>query len=155
GASGSGKSSLVNAGIVPKLFVPRRVPGSAFLRRIVFRPGETREDEDIFSALARAFAVSNGSDVGLPELIGPDQTLDDLASRSRQGGDRPAYPIALALARVGEDAVKHARMLDFEKPKVVLAVDQLEELFSSKRFSHETRCAFVHLLSGLAGSGSV
>ena len=31
GASGSGKSSLVKAGIVPKLFVPRRVSGAAFL----------------------------------------------------------------------------------------------------------------------------
>jgi ribose 1,5-bisphosphokinase PhnN len=45
GRSGSGKSSLVKAGVVPKLFVPRRIAGTAFLRRVVFRPSDAREIE--------------------------------------------------------------------------------------------------------------
>ena len=39
GASGSGKSSLVKAGVVPRLMKPQRISGAAFLRRVVFRPG--------------------------------------------------------------------------------------------------------------------
>ena len=40
GASGSGKSSLVKAGIVPRLDEAAAHHGIAFLRRAVFRPGE-------------------------------------------------------------------------------------------------------------------
>ncbi len=50
GASGSGKSSLVKAGIVPRLMKPQRISGMAFLRRAVFRPGS--EDPDVILGLA-------------------------------------------------------------------------------------------------------
>ena len=44
GASGSGKSSLVKAALVPRLMKPQRIEGTAFLRRLVFRPRRRRND---------------------------------------------------------------------------------------------------------------
>src|SRR5262249_3597373 len=40
GGSGSGKSSLIKAALVPRLMKPQRIEGAAFLRRVVFRPGD-------------------------------------------------------------------------------------------------------------------
>jgi hypothetical protein len=68
GASGSGKSSLVKAGILPKLFVPRRIPGTIFLRRVVFRPSDTRDGEDLFDALARRLTTHVSEQEGVSEL---------------------------------------------------------------------------------------
>ena len=70
GASGSGKSSLVKAGVVPKLFVPRRFAGTAFLRRVVFRPSDAREGEDLFDALSGRLTTQVSEEEGLSELIG-------------------------------------------------------------------------------------
>ena len=64
GASGSGKSSLVKAGVVPRLMKPQRISGMAFLRRAVFRPGA--EGVDVFLGLAKALTRADGHDVGLP-----------------------------------------------------------------------------------------
>ena len=44
GASGSGKSSLVKAALVPRVMKPQRLPNTAFLRRVVFRPGDGASD---------------------------------------------------------------------------------------------------------------
>jgi len=53
GASGSGKSSLVKAGVLPRLMAPQRVSGVAFQRRVVFHPGDAQAGADLFDALAR------------------------------------------------------------------------------------------------------
>lgn len=89
GASGSGKSSLVKAGIVPKLFVPRRLPATAFLRRVVFRPSDARDGEDLFDALARRLTTQVGAEEGVSELIGPGQSLTSLASHLRNSTAEP------------------------------------------------------------------
>ena len=39
GASGSGKSSLVKAAVVPRLMKPQQVSGAAFVRRAAMRAG--------------------------------------------------------------------------------------------------------------------
>ena len=83
GASGSGKSSLVKAGIVPKLFVPRRISGIAFLRRVIFRPSDAQADEDLFDALARRLTTQVSEQEGLSELIGHGQSLANLAAHFR------------------------------------------------------------------------
>jgi WD40 repeat protein/TPR repeat protein len=155
GASGSGKSSLVKAGIVPKLFVPRRIAATAFLRRLVFRPSDTRADEDLFDALARRLTTGLGEHEGLPELIGPGQTAASLAAHLRLASAAPAYPIGTALGQLTARARQSGRMLDYETAKLVLVVDQLEELYTSERVQLEERRRFVDLLSGLVHSGLV
>ncbi len=132
GASGSGKSSLVKAGIVPKLFVPRRMPGVAFLRRVVFRPSDAQEGEDLFDALARRLTMQVSADEGLSELIGPGQSVSGLAAHLRNATAEPAYPIATVLGQLAITARQEGRMLEHETARLVLVLDQLEELFTNE-----------------------
>jgi WD40 repeat protein len=155
GASGSGKSSVVKAGIVPKLFVPRRIAGMAFLRRVVFRPSDVREGEDLFDALARRLTTQSDDEGGLPELIGPGQSIAALAAHLRNASAAPAYPIATALGQLTVAARQSGRMLDYEIAKLALVVDQLEELFTDERVLAAERIGFVDLLIGLVKSGLV
>ncbi|HEY5022851.1 MAG TPA: hypothetical protein VII30_10250, partial [Gemmatimonadaceae bacterium] len=155
GASGSGKSSLAKAGILPKLFVPRRVPGAAFLRRVVFRPSDARDGEDLFAALARRLTTQVSDEEGVSELIGPGQSLTSLASHLRNASAEPAYPIGTALGQLSLKARQDGRMLEYESPKLVLVVDQLEELFTIERITSEERRRFVDLLAALVRSDLV
>ncbi len=155
GASGSGKSSLVKAGIVPKLFVQRRVPGAAFLRRVVFRPSDALEGEDLYDALARRLSTHTGPLEGLPELIGDGQSVASLAAHLRDSPTTPAYPIGTALGQLAAGARRDGAMLDYEGARLVLVVDQLEELFTNERLTPTARERFVELLAGLVRSGLV
>jgi hypothetical protein len=155
GASGSGKSSLVKAGIVPKLFLPRRVTGSAFLRRVEFRPSDAQENEDIFDALARRLTTKGAPNIGLPELVSSGQTVAELATHLRTNRTMPAYPISIVLDQIASIARKNSAMLEFETAKLVLVIDQLEELFTSERFTSDCRREFVEVIAGLVRSGRV
>ncbi len=155
GASGSGKSSLVKAGILPKLFVPRRIPGTAFLRRIVFRPSDAREGEDLFDALARRLTTQVSEQEGLSELVAHGQSTASLAAHLRNAAATPAYPIGTALGQITVPARQAGRMLEYEAGTLVLVVDQLEELFTGDRIPPSERAQFVQLLAGLVRSGLV
>jgi tetratricopeptide (TPR) repeat protein len=155
GASGSGKSSLVKAGIVPRLFVPRRIAGAAFLRRVVFRPSDARDGEDIFDALARRLTTQVNEQEGLSELLGHGQSAESLAAHLRNATGTPAFPIGTALGQLTLQARQAGRMLDYETAKLVLVVDQLEELFTGDRIPLRERIQFIELLAGIVRSGCV
>ena len=155
GASGSGKSSLVKAGVVPKLFVPRRIPGTAFLRRVVFRPSDAAEEEDLFDALARRLTTQGSEEDGVSELIGHGQSAASLAAHLRHATTAPSFPIETALGQITAQARHSGRMLEYESAKLVLVVDQLEELFTSDRIPPSERGRFIELLSNLVRSGRV
>ncbi len=155
GASGSGKSSLAKAGIVPKLFVPRRVPGAAFLRRAVFRPSDATGEEDLFDALARVLTTQASDQEGLPEILGPGQSVTHFAAHLREAASTPAFPIANALGQLTRGARQAGRVLEYENAKLVLVIDQLEELFTNDRLTPADRVRFIDLLAGLVRSGSV
>lgn len=103
GASGSGKSSLVYCGILPKIKEMGRRESSAW-RIIIFRPGN-----DPFESLAQAMH-SNIAETGLKEV--PVETLLTDLHRESDG-------ISTALK-------KHI-IRGYEK--VLLVIDQFEELF--------------------------
>ena len=153
GASGSGKSSLVRAGIVPRLMKPQRISGIAFLRRAVFRPGS--EGGDVFLGLAKALTRGDAQDVGLPELIAKGQDAAQLAVHLRGAASEPGYLFGNALGRLTEAGRRAGRLLAFEEAKLILVVDQLEELFTAPAISVEDRRLFIQLLGGLARSGAV
>ncbi len=155
GASGSGKSSLVKAGIAPKLFLPRRVAGAAFLRRVVFRPSDVGDGEDVFDALARRLTVQTSAQEGLPELLGHGQSVANLAAHLRTASAGPAYPIGTALGQAAMQARHSGRMLEYESATLLLVVDQLEELFTIDRISADQRVQFMELLAGFVRSGTV
>jgi WD40 repeat protein len=153
GASGSGKSSLVKAGIVPHLMKPQRISGLAFLRRVVFRPGS--EGGDVFLGFAKTLIRAGSPDVGLPELVGPGQDATQLATHLRGAVGEPGYLFGNALGRLTEAERQSGRLLGFEDAKLILIVDQLEELFTASGAASEQRRQFTQLLGGLARSGAV
>jgi len=153
GASGSGKSSLVKAGVVPRLMKPQRISGVALLRRVVFRPGA--EGASVVLAMARALTRAGEPDVGLPELIAPGQAAGELAAYLRGGAAEPGYLFANALGRLTETARKSGRLLAFEDAKLIIVVDQLEEIFTAPGIGQEERRLFIRLLAGLARSRAV
>jgi tetratricopeptide (TPR) repeat protein len=153
GASGSGKSSLVRAGIVPRLMKPQRISGIAFLRRTMFRLGS--EGSNVILGLAKALTCADRQDVGLPELIAPGQNATQLAAHLCGAVGQPGYLFANALGRLTEARRKSGHLLAFEEAKLILVVDQLEELFTVSGISLEDRRLFIQLLSGLARSGAV
>jgi WD40 repeat protein len=153
GASGSGKSSLVKAGVVPRLMKPQRISGAAFLRRCVFRPAT--EGGDLFLGLARVLTRASAQDMGLPELIASGQNAAQLATHLRGAAGEPSFPFVSALGRLTEIERKSGRLLAFEEAKLVLVVDQFEELFTVSGIRPEDRRLFVQLIAGLARSGAV
>jgi WD40 repeat protein len=152
GASGSGKSSLVKAGVVPRLVKPQRISGIAFLRRAVFRPGTA--GADVILGLAQALTRGEDS-VGLPELIASGQDAGKLATHLRGAINEAGYLFANALGRLTEAERESGRLLAFEEAKLLFVVDQLEELFTVPGIGTEERRLFVQLLGGLARSGAV
>ena len=154
GPSGSGKSSLVKAALVPRLMKPQRISGAAFLRRVVFRPGD--HPDDVILGLAEALTRGAPAEgVGLPELLGPGQDARTLAAHLRAAVDAPGYVFAGALGRVTQEERQRGRVLAFEEAKLILVVDQLEELFTLPGISAEDRHLLIRLLAGLARSGAV
>jgi hypothetical protein len=154
GASGAGKSSLMKAGLAPRLFEPRRVPAAAFLRRVVFEPGVAGKDEDLFAAFAKALTTGAG-DVGIPELLGPSMTSAHLAEHLRDPQADLSFAVARCLDELAASARRRGRMLDYQQPKLLLLVDQLEELFTDPGIESEARRRFIAMLAALARSGWV
>ena len=154
GSSGSGKSSLLKAAVVPRLMKRQRIEGTAFLRRLVFRPGDAQDD--LIHGFAKALTRGNGEDaIGLPELLAPGQSAGEFATHLRHNSEAPAFVFTAALARVTETARAAKRILPHEGAKLILVLDQLEELFTISQISREDRDAFIRLLGGLARSGVV
>jgi WD40 repeat protein len=154
GASGSGKSSLVKAGLVPRLMKPQRIEGIEFLRYASFRPATGADD--MVLAFVEAIVSSSGRDnIGLPELVAPGQTLLQLAEQLKHSPSSVGFLFNAALGRVTMAARESGRLLAFEEAKFILIVDQLEELFTAANMSAESRHLFIQLLEHLARSGSV
>src|SRR5262249_13610813 len=179
GASGSGKSSLVRAGVLPLLTQPETIEGVGLWRWSVTRPGAGGSGGDCFDALAAALLES----FALPGLANPESldAICDLASELREHSDSVALRVRDALDHAARewktqrchsleekerqlrssgrsDDANMARHLreSFELPKARLAlvIDQLEELFTSS-FSPEVRQRYVAALAGLVRSGRV
>lgn len=152
GASGSGKSSLARAGILPAIFVPKAIPGVGIWRRIVFRAAD---GGDPIRRLAAALAEGDvAQGVGLPEIVGAGATADALAAHLAASAEDPTFPFRLALDKVAEQSRKARRMLPHEQARLVILVDQIEELFT-RGIDPERRDLFLRIISALARSGLV
>jgi WD40 repeat protein len=131
GPSGSGKSSLLRAGLIPALDTGLPdTPGSWAWPRVVFTPGAHP-----IATLADRLARPAGEH--------PD-TL-----HARLGAD-PAELSAVANAVLS----RHARGEDVTGRRLVLVIDQFEELFTTCEDPQERR-AFLDALSAAAASASL
>ena len=179
GPSGSGKSSLVQAGVLPLLTQPGTIEGIGLWRRAVTRPGAGGSGGDCFDALAAALLESTA----LPALQNPESlyATRELACELREHADSVALRVRDALdhaarewtierrhqledqerqfrasgrPEIAEVVRQRGERLHLPKPRLALVVDQLEELFTAG-FSAEVRQAYVAAIAGLARSGKV
>jgi WD40 repeat protein len=179
GASGSGKSSLVRAGVLPLLTQPETIEGIGLWRWAVTRPGAGGRDSDCFDALASALLESSA----LPALENPESTnaVRDLATELREHSDSVALRLRDALDHAAREwkieqshylteterqfkeagrpddadsAREQRERLELPRARLVLVIDQLEELFTSG-FSSDVQQKYVATIAGLARSGRV
>ncbi len=161
GASGSGKSSLVRAGLVPRLTAAGVVPSIDLWRVAVMRPGETRGDP--FTALAAALFV-RGEDVSedelgrpsaLPELSASDfPRPQDLAAQLSHADESALKPIIGALAAIARAAREKSGYEREVNASLLLVIDQFDELFGADTAA-EVRTRFARLMDLLARSARV
>jgi hypothetical protein len=151
GASGSGKSSLVRAGVLPLLTQPETIEGIGLWRWLVTRPGAGGSGGDCFDALAAGLLEPSA----LPILRDPESpnAVRDLASELREHSGSFAFRIRDALDHAArewkiqhshdlEERERHLRAsgrsdeadfarhqrdtLELTKARLALVVDQLE-----------------------------
>jgi WD40 repeat protein len=115
GSSGSGKSSLVRAGVLPRLSKDR--PRWALVDS--FRPGA-----EPLSELARALASAFPDGPDRPGWRAIRDRLQD-ESRAADPGEGPAAPTASVLTEYADDLTM---LLGRREASVLLVVDQAEEL---------------------------
>ena len=148
GASGSGKSSLVKAGLLFDLALPGMIGRVALVRHGVMRPSD-RGGRPI-EALAAAMIERS---TALPELAHApfDYTVDSLAALLRDAPVHAVPPIRQALGKAGREA----RLSEMGEARLAIVVDQLEELFTQDQLPQSEREALVKALEALAKSGLV
>ncbi len=150
GASGSGKSSLMRAGLLPWMVQPGVVEGVNLWRRAILRPAE--QEGDLIDALTCALVQSDA----LPELLADGTCEADLAALLR---DTPKIIVGLikgALSMVSVEAMRVESLTSVPVCRLALGVDQLEEVFTlNERFTPEDRQLFFRALHALARSGYV
>ncbi len=141
GASGSGKSSMARAGLLPALCLHEVDESVAQWRHATLLP--SLHNGDLLLALVRTLAVT------LPELVelapaGLDKLAQDLQANPET---IVANNLALAFAAAAKTAKGPVRL--------VLLVDQLEEAFTDGGISPSQREVFFTALAALASSGHV
>jgi WD40 repeat protein len=173
GASGSGKSSLLRAGVIPAL-TTGGVERFGAWRRAVYQPSQS--SGDLFEGLASALT---GTDA-IPEILATGTgslglgarlrenpeglemylagTLQQLARESHEAEKRQLRQKAALLRDQGQvnDAEYIDRLLEvlqFSELRLILGLDQLEELFLLEdRFSPTERNRFLAAVASLVRS---
>jgi tetratricopeptide (TPR) repeat protein len=142
GASGSGKSSLARAGVLPAIMENELDEQVAEWRTVIATPLELGGDP--LGGIVRRLAA----DDMLSELRGEADGLEDLIEGLRRD---PALTIRLRV----KDAFARAAKKRGGGVRVLLLLDQLEELFASTAVSSAARTEFLTGIEALAGSGHV
>jgi hypothetical protein len=145
GMSGSGKSSLVRAGLLPLLSSPRTIERVSAWRRAVFRPAD-----DPRGPLA-SFADALASGPALPELLQSGANPEALVS------DPEALVREVLRALDAATLTERNRTPDSDpaaKARLIVVIDQFEELFGESVTQH-VRDTLASSMAALLKSGSV
>ncbi len=147
GASGSGKSSVVRAGLLPDLMAPGVVANVSTWRHAIIQPSELAPN--LFAGLAAALLRPKA----LPELGAIGYQNAEIAAQLAGNPELALVPLRLALERAAADDEKARGGMP--RGRLVLVLDQLEVYFTSTAFTEASRAALDALLAGLAQSGLV
>ncbi len=142
GASGSGKSSLVKAGVLADLKLPGMIGRVALVRHAILRPADG--GGDLIGGLAAAILAS----AALPELETLQYDQKTLTALLRDAPSQASLPIRQGLAA----ARLKAELTERGEARLLVVVDQLEEIFTQDGVSQPERDAFVAALAALAES---
>lgn len=145
GASGSGKSSVVRAGLLADLKLPGMIARVALCRHAVLRPSDS--PGDLLAGLAAALLDESA----LPELADLRYTPERLAELLRHSPDSVVVPIEQGLQEAG----KKANLAEIAAGRLVIVIDQFEELFTLEALDRAEIDGFVAALSVLARCGLV
>ena len=144
GASGCGKSSLVKAGVVPGLIERGVVLDAKLWRRCTFRPSGA-------GTMAGRLAAALTDKAAIPELVTLGVSAEGLADELARGEILSLrYGLVEAVRQAGNMPDGSAQI-----GRLILVIDQLEELFTDSNLAQAEREWFVDLLIKLAASGFV
>ena len=148
GASGSGKSSLLRAGVMPWLCRPGVIEGVDLWRSLLFRPSDS--PGDLLEGLADAL-LSPGA---LPEIGADGADSSKLAALLQKNPEGLGLLVKEALSRVAGDEKRRLDLLQPPVARLAIGLDQLEEIFTlSERFSPDSRMSFFKAIRALVDSG--
>ncbi len=139
GPSGSGKSSLINAGVMPNLMQSGGYNGIQVMDSSSLDLADVASQQ-LFSSLASA--LLDWELAGVPVFDG--ESADSLAQRLLHSPQQVLQQCHTALTQQSQNRQRFA-----------LFVDRLEVLLSSPLFSADERKTFVDLLELFANSGAV
>lgn len=166
GASGSGKSSLARAGILPVVTEPGMLDGGGVWRRVVMKPSDAGGDAllGLANAILGESALTELASHGTtPQSLVADPTAIPAEIRcglhvvsEREQARQKSEIEALVRERESETRLEDAaalrdRLGNLQPPvaRLVLLVDQLEEVFTEK-ISLEKRHGFLETLAKLS-----
>jgi CHASE2 domain-containing sensor protein len=124
GASGTGKSSLLRAGLVPRIVRPGAIPDVDLWRVAVITPSK-----DPFLDLAQSLFADACLKEELEDNCG---SIDALVELMRQG-NKGLILIGSALRRAADKHAVARNYVNSRPARILLAIDQLERLFVEAR----------------------
>jgi hypothetical protein len=147
GPSGTGKSSVVKAGVVPTLTRPGVIEGIGHWGQATVRPSDVPEDPagGLAGALFRA----------VPELETTGFTEEELAGLLRETPEQAASPLRAGLRNAAEAVAEKEGLPEPPTARVLLTIDQLEEIFTLGAVDEENRRGFAEAVRALTESGLV
>jgi len=149
GMSGGGKSSLVRAGVLPMLTQPGVIEGVGLWRRAIVKPGDS--PGDLFDGLASCLLRENA----LPELSADRTDINELANLLRETPKAAVPLIKGGLSQAASEMAKSEQLEEQPAARLILVIDQMEEMFSLESITHAERIKFIEALDALSRSGRV
>ncbi|MEP1205846.1 MAG: adenylate/guanylate cyclase domain-containing protein [Rhizobiaceae bacterium] len=142
GMSGTGKSSLMKAGLLPALVKSDQDAEIGLRRYCLLRPSDgSSPTETLINRLQH-------------QSVFPELSNDAGAKESTDKAAETPQDV-VRLTRRALAAACAPRNVNPKMARLIVAVDQIEELFTSEQIDAEARIAFVEVLAALARSGQV
>lgn len=141
GPSGTGKSSLVNAGLLPSLTGPNGYNGIGVVSHTSVDFADI-SPERLFIDLASAMLDWDVND----QPVFVDMSAESLAQQLQQDSNTSIEQCIQAFGQTQQS---------YSKPQFLLFIDRLEVLLSSPVFSNEERAEFLALIDKFATSGAI